>query len=323
MQPTIGQVSKEVVTDPGVGFGVRNALLFAANTNMVGLTSTIIAATIATGAKILSQTKPAFLERHPDIARVVKDGRTPLQAIGLSLLVVGGAAFAMGAWLPAATSFLFAVANFRNAESIAARLRAGKGEVKDTPQEGSRLKKLALLTLKRPDLYINLGFAASGLMSGGLAWIAFPVIAAAFGISMRNAMQEMPEYKTHPKAISSAAGLVFAGIGFATGNVWPAISHLIGSAVLFNIETRVTPGGMKQVLKDIGSGVASLFGGGSKQKQEEPAPQTPRLDEVLKAPAIARPGELSASFQSSLQKTPEKTREAVAQPAYLPLSTPK
>ncbi|TNE29997.1 MAG: hypothetical protein EP349_05875 [Alphaproteobacteria bacterium] len=302
-EKNLGRVTQEVVTDPGVGFGVRNALLFAANANAVGLGATLIAASIATITKTLSVMQPEFLKKRPNLDRITRDSRTPLQAIALSLLVVGVTSLAMGAFLPAATSLLFAVANFNSAESIAARMRAEKFPDKKT-DHGKGFKKFMNLTFKRPDLYINVGTALSGLMAGGAAWIAFPAIALAFGISMYNAMNNKQECNGHPKIISAMATTVFAGIGFATGNFLPAISHLIGAGVLVNIESRVTPGGIRQVLKDIGNGIKSAV---TPKKQALPSATIPAPKMSQDKTTVPSAGKLSQEFSAAPKPANQKT----------------
>lgn len=247
----IKHLTKEVVTDPGVGFSVRNTLLFAAGTNAFGLAACLAATGVAAATKALGVHKPERLKKYPRIEKILTDNRTPLQAISAALLAVGVISLASGAWLPAIASTMFAIGNFMTAESIRARIRAaqGLGHPSDK-KEQSAFRKVLSLTFKRPDIYLNIGFACAGLMAGPSAYWLFPAITGHFGISMYNALKQKPEYNGHPKLFSAAAAAVFAGIGVASGNILPALSHAIGAAVIFNVESRVTPGGAKQIIKD-------------------------------------------------------------------------
>ena len=175
----------------------------------------------------------------------------------MALLVVGGASVITGAVLPAVSGFLLAVGNFRLAQSIsdaneakkAAALRKEQGieepEEEVAPQKKSFIKRLAHigeLAVKRPDLYINAGFAAAGLMAGGAALFVLPIVAISFGVSMRNILKEEAEHRGHPKAITAGAAYTFAGIGALEGHGLIAIAHAINASVLADAERRVTPG---------------------------------------------------------------------------------
>lgn len=270
-----GAMIQGVVLDPGIVYTSADVLMFSA-TNTVGLVATISATGIAATLRALSIVQPKFLEKYPQTTKIAFDDRTPLRAGGLALLVVGGAAVTTGAFLPAAASFLFAIANFRLAESISKKAD-NRAQVDPKP----RLVKpsgaeLTAVFIKRPELYLNAGFACAGLMSGGASLFILPVVAAAFGVGMRNALQEKPEHAGHPKIITASAAAVFSAIGYANGHGLIAAAHAINAATLIEMERRVTPGGMMQIIRDMAGSVAGLMPFGKKPAaapKPRPAPE--------------------------------------------------
>lgn len=249
-------IAGKVMTDPGIIYTGADALLFA-TTNTVGFVACLGAVGVAATLKALTVTKPAFLSKHATLASIAYDDRTPLRAGALALLVVGGAAVSGGAMLPAAASFFLAAANFAMAESVT-RQDHSKPEIgvkKEKPRPTT-----AELLFKRPDLYLNAGFACAGLMAGGAALFILPAVATAFGLGMRNAIQGRPEHEGHPKMITAGAAFAFAGIGFANHHGLIAAAHAVNAAVLVEFERRVTPGGMWQIAKDMASTTGRALG---------------------------------------------------------------
>ncbi|MDE1151559.1 MAG: hypothetical protein PW788_03395 [Micavibrio sp.] len=263
---------KNVLLDPGIIYTSADILLFA-GTNMLGLGATIAATGIAAGLKTLSVLQPGFINKYPKMKAVAFDDRTPLRAGALSLLVVGGAALSGGALLPAAASFLFAAANFRMAESISKHHKQEEAKKALEPTHKPDAVEITVMMLKRPDLYLNAGFACAGLMAGGAALFVLPVVAAAFGISVRNAVLGKPEYAGHPKMLTAASGAAFATIGHHNGHGLIAIAHAMNAAVLLEIERRVTPGGMFQIAKDLAMSCLKLVGIGKDKNAGVPAPE--------------------------------------------------
>lgn len=318
---------RHVALDPGIIYTAADVLLFA-GTNAVGLGATIAATGIAAGLKTLSVLQPDFLKKYPKVTAVTFDDRTPLRAGALSLLVVGGAALSGGALLPAAASFLFAAANFRMAESISKRHKEEEAKKTAAAQKQKPdAADITLLLVKRPDLYLNAGFACAGLMAGGAALFVLPVVATAFGISMRNAIQGRPEHAGHPKMITAASGVTFAAIGHVNGHGLIAVAHAMNAGVLLEIERRVTPGGMVQIAKDLGTGTLRLFGLGATPAAQPadpgaptmpvptPAPQTSRLPEVSLNSIFgffARPALPANENAPNAEAMPEKTAEPAA-----------
>ena len=278
---------RHVALDPGIIYTAADILLFA-GTNTVGLGATIAATGLAAGLKTLSVLQPDFLRRFPKITAIAFDDRTPLRAGALSLLVVGGAALSGGALLPAAASFLFAAANFRMAESISKHHKEEAKKALEAKKPDA--SDITLMLVKRPDLYLNAGFACAGLMAGGAALFVLPVVATAFGISMHNAITGKPEHAGHPKLITAASGATFAAIGHSNGHGLIAVAHAMNAGVLLEIERRVTPGGFMQIGKDFGNSALKIFGvkkapiaaPADPVQQSAPAPQaqTFRLSDV-------------------------------------------
>jgi hypothetical protein len=273
---------------------------------------------IAAGLRTLSILKPSFLQKHPKLAKIVFDDRTPLRAGGLALLVVGGAALATGAFLPAAASILFAVANFRLAESISKKAH-NQAQVDPPPRlTKPNAAEITAVMLKRPEIYLNAGFACAGLMAGGGALFILPVVATAFGVGMHNALKEKPEYAGHPKIITASAAAVFSAIGYANGHTLIAAAHAINAVSLVEMERRVTPGGMKQIVKDMAGSVKKLITPKAKQiPLPKPAP-APAPVEVAGPVGDMKP--LSYTFREFSAPQPANENTPVATPAATPLA---
>lgn len=255
-RPTGWQVpvalTKGVILDPGIVYTSADVLLFA-GTNPVGFGAMLTATGIAAGLKGTAVMQPKFLDKHPKVKAFIHDDRTPLRAGAVALLVVAGTAFSGGMMLPAAASLLFAVANYRLAESISKQHVEAEAR-KAAENEGkpkNKAKEFAKALFTRPDFYLNAGFACAGLMAGGAALFVLPLVAVAFGVSIRNALKGKPEYAGHPKMITGTAAGVFAGIGHANGHGLIAAAHALNAIVLMEMERRVTPGGFKQIAKDM------------------------------------------------------------------------
>lgn len=258
-----GALTKHVVLDPGIAYTTADVLMFA-GTNPVGLGAMLTATGIAATLKTAAVLQPTWLDKHPRFKQFVFDDRTPLRAGSLALLVVAGASVASGAWLPAAASFLFAAANFTLAESISKKHIADeKDKAPAVPKKGiARAADIVVTMFKRPDIYLNAGFALAGLMAGGAALFILPVVAVAFALGVKNSIQNRPEYQGHPKLITAGAAGVFAGIGHANGHGLIAGAHLLNAVVLAEMERRITPGGAKQIFKNVLTAPLKLFGYG-------------------------------------------------------------
>lgn len=280
-----GAITKHVVLDPGIAYTTADVLLFA-GTNPVGFGAMLTATGVAATLKTASVIQPSFLDKHPKIKAAVFDDRTPLRAGGLALLVVAGATIASGAWLPAAASFLFAIANFRLAQSLS------KNKVEEKPQEApktgwGKVKQVATAMVKRPDMYLNAGFALAGLMAGGAALFILPVVAVAFVIGMKNTLQARPEHTGHPKLITASAAGLFTGVGHSSGHGLIAAAHALNTVVLIEMERRITPGGGKQIIKDILGGVRNLLNFKSPFKKHEAAKPEEQLKVTVVQPGTA------------------------------------
>jgi len=271
----------DVALDPGIVFGVADVLLFA-KTNPVGFIACLGATGVSVGLKTLHLSQPKFLRNYTRIAEIAGDSRTALRVSGLALLTVCGASVASGALLPAATGFFLAVGNFRLAQSLSdaiearkafklmeqqkkVALEAGLPASEDAPAQTAKLDwrqkavQIATLSVKRPDLYINAGFAGAGLMAGGAALFILPVVAVSFAVSMRNIVRALPEHNGHPKLMSAGASAGFAGIGSFEGQGLIAAAHILNMAVMADAEKQVTPGGWRQVGENIRRGLAKVL----------------------------------------------------------------
>lgn len=275
-----GALTKHVILDPGIAYATADVLLFA-GTNPVGLAAMLAATGMAATFKTAAVLQPGFIDRHPKLKKVVQDDRTPLRAAGLALFVVAGMAIATGAWLPAAASALFAMANIRLAESISSNRKA------DVPQDEKdkklTFKKVATLFFKRPEFYLSAGFACAGLMAGGASLIMLPIVGASFAIGMRNAIKGLPEHNGHPKLVTASAAGVFTAVGHANGHGLISAAHLLNTIVLAEMERRVTPGGAKQIFKNIGEAVSRVVKAPFRGLVKKPAPQ--QQPELVAVPA--------------------------------------
>lgn len=275
---------KDVALDPGIVFGVADVLMFA-KTNPVGFIACLGATGVSVGLKTLHLAQPKFLKNYTQIADIAGDSRTALRASGLALLVVAGAAVTGGTALPATASFLLAVGNFRLAQSLSDAMEAnriakekeaahkkqleqGIAAAVQTPAPAApavkagwveKAKTIAVLSVKRPDLYINGGFACAGLMAGGASLFVLPVVALAFGISMRNIVRNAEEHLGHPKLMTAGAGFSFAAIGVGEGHGLIAAAHAINATIMADAERRVTPGGWRAIAENIRGGLAKVL----------------------------------------------------------------
>jgi hypothetical protein len=291
-------LTRDVALDPGLAYVGADVLLFA-GTNPVGFTSMLTAYGIAGTLRTMSVTRPSFLDRHPKIKAIAYDDRTPLRAGALALLVVAGTALSGGAMLPAAASFLFAIANFRLAESISKKHREEEVKKKNEIRfSGPKMAELLVTMFKRPEIYLNAGFACAGFMAGGAALFVLPVVATAFVIGTKNALQNKPEHAGHPKMITASAAAMFAAIGHVNGHGLIAAAHLVNAIVLTEMERRVTPGGMLQIAKDMTGNALKMIGLKKKDTGATPAPrlEPARIPAPLEKPPVLTEAELSRAF---------------------------
>lgn len=285
-----GALTKHVILDPGIAYTTADVLLFA-GTNPVGLVAMLTATGVAASLKTAAVLQPSFIDRHPRIKKIMQDDRTPLRAGGLALFVVAGAAIATGAWLPAAASALFAFANIRLAESIS---KNRKPEVRKLDENGKPVKptflEVAKMFVSRPELYLSAGFACAGLMAGGAALFMLPIVGASFAIGMRNAIKGLPEHNGHPKLVTASAAGMFTAIGHSNGHGLISAAHLLNTIVLAEMERRVTPGGAKQIFKNIGNAIARVAKAPFKGLVKKPAPlPQPETTVAVPAPVEALP----------------------------------
>ncbi len=214
-----GSGIKTVILDPGVGFSIRNVLLFAAGNNPLGLYACLVAALATVAVKLLAVANPRALPVR------VLDPRMTLWIISAALLLTAAGALLQGEFLAAMAGVLFATGNVRIAESLST---AGRGE-----------SGLLSLLFKRPDIYLNAGTAVACLMAGQAALWVLPLIFVSTLITLYNAWFEKPEYSGYPKTIIAAATLTSAGIAFANAGILIGFSHILGAAILFGVERRL------------------------------------------------------------------------------------
>lgn len=310
-----GALVQHVALDPGIAYTVADALLFL-GTNLVGAVAMVGAVAVATGAKALSVLQPSFLDKRPKLKELINDDRLPLRAGGLAMLVVTGATFAMGAWLPAAASAFFAIANFGLAESVSkSHIEKERHDVEEHKLENLGFAQKAAMLLKRPDIYLNIGFGLAGLMAGGASMVILPLVAGAFWMSAKNTFAGKPEYAGHPKLLTGAAAVLFAGVGVMTGHGLIAAAHLLNGLALGEMERRMTPGGLPQIMKDIGGSIAGLFG----RKPKEAAVPAPAPTPVSAFPKAGGKPALQDTFSIKSVPLPQPKKQPEPEPVPEPV----
>ena len=145
--------------------------------------------------------------------------------------------------------------------------------------------------VKRPDMYLNAGFALAGLMAGGAALFILPVVAVAFVVGMKNTLQNRPEHTMHPKLITASAAGLFTGIGHSSGHGLIAAAHALNTVVLVEMERRITPGGGKQIIKDVLGGIRKILSFQSPFKKDE----APKVEEQPKVTVVQPTGTAPAT----------------------------
>ncbi len=264
--------TKETLIDPGVGFGLVNVCFFFGG-NPVGVVACAGAAGLIAIGKILQAVNPPFMQKNIGLTRIIKDNKTPLRLLGLALLTVLGATLVQNAtdlwtisssvsefiskgWittiLPAVASAAFATADFRLAATTSAGPETKTESAVMTPK---RIMKLIAL---RPETYISIGSLAIGLVSGGAALLAAPLIMTGFAMTLKNVLQNRPAYTGHPNAHFAGMTGILSAVAFAVGNPLIGLGYLLNSAYLVRIESMTTPGGFRQVMEDMKKGLQSL-----------------------------------------------------------------
>ena len=261
---TKGFIIKEVLIDPGVDYNIGAMILFAAYINVIGFAACSIALGVSIVSKVLAISDTDFAKKHPKFSKILLDPKTPLLTNAAALATISVVALINGTWLPAAASFLWAVGDIRIAQSIE---KANHDKEKKTSpscenkekQEQTQLKRTLSLIFKRGDIYINGAACLSGLLAGGWAVLAIPILTIATIISLKNAIQNKPEYAGHPKIISAFAKNITTTVGIINGNWLPAIAFAIFAGIFVNVECKITPGGGRQILRDIKGGFTHIL----------------------------------------------------------------
>lgn len=254
---------QEVSTDPAVGWSVMDVLLFAGN-NPIGVGAYAASAVIASTCKALSLKTPKWLDKMPRLKRVVGDDRTPMRAGGIASLVMMTLAAIELSPLVALTSLSFAGGYFKTGQSLSEARRAAENPA----AENGPMPSIGRLMYQRPDMYIAVGFVMAGLLAGGASLYALPAIAAGCAIGLRNIVKKKPEHAHHPKLVYGLASTFFSYVGFAAGLPVIGVAHAMGAAIFLKVESDITPGGFKQVIKDVFGPAKRLLSGRSHGKDK-------------------------------------------------------
>ena len=150
--------------------------------------------------------------------------------------------------------------------------------------------------------------------------IFLPLLAAGAGVALYNTVKNKPGYAGHPKMHYCAFNAFSGLVGLGNGNFLPALSALNSSVYMAVAESQITPGGFRQVVKDIRQGFVS-----STEKilglSQKPEPKTQK-PKVIVQPVTEKPNiptlNLIAEFKACAQKSepaqPQQARIRVAVP---------
>lgn len=226
------EIIKEIITDPGIGFNTASLLFFSSFTTAVGFYACVLSLVVSVTLKIIS------LNIKSNKNLIIFDQRLSLWLMSFVLTIISIDSLLITNFISALASSFFAISNIRVAESI-----TKKGKDKET--------SIFYLILKRPDLYIFLGSIFSCLMAGKQSMILIPLLFASLFIALKNAWNLKPEHNMHPKIIMAFISFSSLLIGLYNHNILVGIAHGITGITYINIESHITPGGFKQVIKNL------------------------------------------------------------------------
>jgi hypothetical protein len=237
-------LAEAIILDPGVPDSISDTLLFAG----AGPLSLIVngtAASIALLSSLAKRFKPGFLKKIPIIDKAFHNMRTTLHCDTAVNVFASAVAAASGQWLIAATGFAGAYSNIPELEGI--RHKDDKAYMENT--------SLMSLLLKRKDFWLGLNYGLATLLVSGLSvtsFITLPILALATVVGIKNAKNHLPERTNHPKMLVAAAFLAAGIPAFFTGigGIAMGLSTVIAAVSFVANEVHVTPGGLKQVIKD-------------------------------------------------------------------------
>lgn len=240
--------------------------------NPVGLTGCIISGTAIAAIKVLQVAHPAFMQKDNLFTRIVKDSRTPLRLLGLSMLTVMSATLVQNAadlwsvtsslsefiskgWistvLPAIASGAYSICNFRFAAAIgAAKDRDNASRASPGLAAEKNMGRMKLMAL-RPETYMSIGTIALGLTTGGASLLCLPLLISGYTIALKNIIRKREPHVGHPNMHFVGVRCILSGVGFAAANPSIGIAYLISMGYLVRIEGLITPGGFKQVVRDM------------------------------------------------------------------------
>lgn len=270
--------TKELLLDPGFGFAVSGGLMFFASP--FALAAYTISSVVIAGVKAMQVFEPSFVHKDNRFTRLIKDIRTPMRFLGLSLLVAAGATFGFNAtdlsaasssvgeflvkgWtttiIPTFVSIAYAICNFRFAADIDATAKGQTKTTKPKTKTQSVLSKVSKLLVKRPETYVALGSVVAGLLSGGAALLALPFAALAVGVSIRNIVKNEPAHTGHPNLHWAGMSSLISAVAFITGNPLLGIGFAMDTFYFIRIEGLTTPGGLGRVTADLKEGIDKLW----------------------------------------------------------------
>ena len=231
-----------VALDPGVPDSIRDTLLY----NGVGPLGLIVnsgAAGLSLVSSLIKRFEPKFLKNIPVLDKAFHNSQTTMHADTFINAFVSLLAGLSGQWLIAAMGIVSAYGNVPELEGI--RHHDNKDYMKNAG--------ITKLIFRREDFWNGLNYTLAVCLIGGTSvatMMIVPFIALATVVGIKNARNHLPERTNHPKMMVAAAFLAVGIPTLFTGGLLMGLSSVIGAVAFAANEVHVTPGGLKQVIKD-------------------------------------------------------------------------
>jgi|GEM_PF-4123496 len=226
-------IAKKIIGDPGISFTMADVFFFFSSTTFIGFYACIFALITSITLKYFS------LNRKTGAKKLfIFDPRLSLWLISIVLFIVSVDSLLYTHFMAALTGSFFAIANIRVAESI-------------TKEEKTESHSIISLIIKRPDLYASIGTIFFCLSAGTETLVLLPIIFISLYISIKNSWKKLPEHNMHPKLLLALVSVFSIAIGIYNQNFSVATAHIITALAYVSIESHITPGGLRQVIKNV------------------------------------------------------------------------
>lgn len=217
----LGALIKNIITDPGIGFLVVNAILFSG----VSFTISVGSAVVILIMKIIAM---IFDEKQGMIFSMMKNQKLSLFLSGVILFPIIGIAFYDGYMIAGFASLGFALFNILKPI-----------ELSDQVDQYLGLKQMrSMCKILKPEIFASIGTALAAVMVGPMGWWMAPFILGAGGLSLYNSAQ--PEYsnKGRPKLYLAGANIAGALLNLLTGNL-QSMNAFYASLIAFLVYLRL------------------------------------------------------------------------------------